>query len=187
MKTKTYFAKYLPVEGEMKEGGKYITNCGNVYNADKESIEAHKELEKSQGKKVINDYFKPVKLFLCSRDIQVGDKVVQDKEKPFNPDSLAVIDKEHLEMHKMYGHFKVIGEVSPDAIWVTENMEFGEESVRKRVSVELYYADAKEQFQYYENLIRVESEFKPIDRSDYNETILNSIIVIKCPTCLTYH
>lgn len=73
---KKYFAKYLAVEGEkITLGGKYITGCGNVYDVDEESLKAHKKLEKSEGKKVVNNYFKPVKLFLCSRDIQIGDEV----------------------------------------------------------------------------------------------------------------
>lgn len=93
---------------------------------------------------------KPVKLFLCSRDIQVGDiafslpaielnkpklyyrKIV--KEDDFSGMDTAPFKREEVE--KYYWEdgcwnykcdvVKVIGEVSPEATWVKEGMEFDE-------------------------------------------------------------
>jgi hypothetical protein len=63
-----------------------------------------------------------VKLFLCSRDIQVGDEV-----KILN-ESWEGIYKAGMDTEYM---FKVIGEVSPEAVWVKEGMEFEEDAVQQ--------------------------------------------------------
>ncbi len=136
---KKYFAKYLPVEGNI--------NGGEYYKSKKYPHLEAKVVTANWSKQILDFYdVQKVKLFLCSKDIQIGDKVVQDKEKSFNPNSLAIIDKEHLEMHKMYGHFKVIGEISPEATWVKEGDKFGilevkivgENSWGERHSIGLY-------------------------------------------------
>jgi len=64
---KKYFAKYLPVEGEIKEGDVYLCIYDNsrfVGVAGKEDL------------KIVNtDRYTKVKRVLCSRDIQVGDEI----------------------------------------------------------------------------------------------------------------
>ena len=85
-------------------------------------------------------------LFLCSRDIQVGDKVKYQYHFEGQARYADGIVKSIPEKHEDYvtyhldiegvdtpslgiGTFKVIGEVSPNAIWVKEGMEFEEEDV----------------------------------------------------------
>jgi hypothetical protein len=68
-------------------------------------------------------------MFLCSRDIQVGDKVqcfVEGEWKYcdlFHPEEVEEWEKE--------GAFKVIGEISPDALsYVREGQEFEEGDIQ---------------------------------------------------------
>lgn len=87
-----YFTKYIPVEGEIKEGDMIRhPTTGNV--------STHFD---GDGVHWINNHtdWKKVKLLLCSRDITLDDCVI-----------------------------KVIGEISPDAIWVKEGDEFEEDEV----------------------------------------------------------
>lgn len=128
---KQYFTKYLPVEGEIKHNDLYLVgrvilprNPLNVSNDD--------------------DFYKgkqKVKLFLCSRDIQVDDKI------QYNHGNLGykegVVDKIEKETNSVYIHgfnyhylsihntecLKVIGEISPDATWVKEGDEFDENEI----------------------------------------------------------
>lgn len=100
--SKEYFAKYLPVEGEIKEGDKFIhteLNEKGIYtaiNIDANFIDSVRgEGDEFSDPVVPIRYCKKVKLFLCSRD---------------NPD-------------------EIIGEVSEDAKWVKEDMEFSQEDI----------------------------------------------------------
>lgn len=83
-----------------------------------------------------------LKLFLCSRDIQVGDRVetirdtkgivalINDKGvfvKIDDFDYSSYVDKHH--HYKKESVYKVIGEISPEATWVTEGMEFEEDEI----------------------------------------------------------
>ena len=148
---KQYFAKYLPVEGEIKEGDMmlliephpsgqlrkchYIVNNG-IY--DQLMIDAKEDKGWGFCKR---DEVKKAKLFLCSRDKQVGDKVI-------NPESLeqvdfTIADKTHFNgnyegcilvenPHGTYDSekiYKVVGEISPEATWVKEGDEFDEEEI----------------------------------------------------------
>lgn len=130
---KLYFAKYLPAKGEIKDGQLGISVNGALYTH-------HEHLGK--------EYGKPVKLFLCSRDIQVGDKVLcpmpyqNDRleefiivERPagYNLDMLVGIFSDGRQMtepaYLNQSTFKVIGEISPEATWVKEGDEFDEEEI----------------------------------------------------------
>lgn len=81
------------------------------------------------------------KLFLCSRDIQVGDKVNNDRRNIIGAE-ITSFDSNKTTLMLKGGNlkykfdtaanaecFKVIGEISPDATWVTEWMEFDEEDI----------------------------------------------------------
>ncbi len=132
---KKYFAKYLPVEGEIKEGD-LVTNNVAIWehkNSDKHKYGTHKK----------------VKLFLCSRDIQVGDKIqnIHDPLKYewatarakveghclrhdfiaewYDPEFSDNDEDNHFAAYSSNKDwFKVIGEISPDATWIRENDEF---------------------------------------------------------------
>lgn len=119
-----YFTKYLPVERELKSQiWQWYNNVNNtgwelISCSDMDAIIAH-GLEPQPR-------FRRVKLFLCSRDIQVGDKV---KSPVYEEDLVA---KSHELLNGAYHNcFKVIGEISLDAVWVTEGMEFEEDDVHK--------------------------------------------------------
>lgn len=104
---KQYFAKYLPVEGEIKELDKFNSVSG--------------ELPGSQH----------VRLFLCSRDIQVKD--LKPREDVFYDDKGMTheVTQSWIDGRTTFPHtwFKVIGEISPEAIWVKEGDEFSKEEV----------------------------------------------------------
>lgn len=65
---KPYFAKYLPVEGKIRNGDNYLFQ-GKVYKCDKSII---KDLEQLYGRDLIE--YRKVKLFLCSRKLSIGDR-----------------------------------------------------------------------------------------------------------------
>lgn len=109
MENKPFFAKYIAVEGEIKEGDKYIHPLtGRLETA----IHVH-------GSKT--HPYQPIKLFLCSRDIQVGDKVINQLGEEF-----VIKDGGDLVSAKLNKCYKVIGEISPEATWVKEGDEFDE-------------------------------------------------------------
>lgn len=105
--SKKYFTKYLQYNKPLKDG-----DIGIML--------------------LVDDEVKPFKLFLCSREIEVGDKL-----RTFTGDSTIPVvlgceaEREALQTGiDNYKLFNVIGEVSPDAIWVVEDMEFDENEVK---------------------------------------------------------
>jgi len=102
---KKYFAKYLPVEGEIKEDYMALNPSNNkIVRVNKACL-----------KNLVTSEWKKVKLFLCSKDIQVEDYKEPGKIYIFHDGSEEP--------------FKVIGEISPDAVWVTEGMEFDDDEL----------------------------------------------------------
>jgi hypothetical protein len=130
-----YFAKYLPVEGEVTPGDYYFQPYqeGQIGIANKDDYMEGAYMEDTKAK-----------LFLCSRDIEVGDKVIRDDGKTgwvtgwnggFDhvDEWLCVEHEEDINDYPKGEHdftifpqrgFKVIGEVSPNATWVKEGDEF---------------------------------------------------------------
>jgi hypothetical protein len=148
---KKYFAKYLPIEGEIQD------RLRALY------APSHKE------------YKAPVTLFLCSRDIQVGDKVTyMDNyhgvvEITNEPKALYQITTPE-GIHYIYKKdsvwvFKVIGEISSAARWIKEGDEFDE--------YQLLYKD--EDGGLWEDL-------SGLGESGYAGSITN-VCRVKCPTC----
>lgn len=124
---KTYFAKYFQVAGSIEDDDFFLTPDGRISQCKQVleslpatimnySVETWKENE-----------LKKVKLFLCSRDIQVGDKVYHDYMKHILGGKSEVVDDEDLEFLKTHDAHKVIGPISPQAVWVKEGDEFDEE------------------------------------------------------------
>ena len=105
-----YFAKYMAVEGEIVDYFIQPTGeLGLMYDGLKEFPGMAEYLTKC----------KPAKLFLCSRDIQDEDWSVNGRiHLYFEP-------KNENERHP----FKVVGPISPQALWVKEGDEFGEEEL----------------------------------------------------------
>ncbi len=109
---KPYFAKYLPVEGEIKEGDWYKSPSGSI-------------LSQHNGTELLPDGWYKVKLFLCSRDLNYGDEVTC-----INPYSVNYLKKsKHFEFGDTESWAKVIGEISPEAKWVKEGDEFDEDNI----------------------------------------------------------
>lgn len=119
-----YFTKYIPVEGRpepgdiiIKDGKLSKVGCHGLGSATK---------------------WKKAKLFVCSRDIEVGDKVNGDIDA-FNLGIVTKIEgvvawvKENTtnreEDWMKSSLYKVVGEVSPGAIWVKEGDEFEREEL----------------------------------------------------------
>jgi hypothetical protein len=112
-----YFAKYLPVKGEIKEGEICFVDDGQGNTG----YLPFKKVYTTQGE----PFPKKVKLFLCSRDIQVGDKCVGFTGGEW-------FDVTVSDPTKLIDTYKVIGEISPEATWVKEGDEFDEDEWRER-------------------------------------------------------
>lgn len=124
---KTYFTKYLPVEGEIKEGDDYlfcgkVIKCTNILNDLSNGNDSPLEVTRQR-----------VKLFLCSRDIEKGDKIyfprLDKYHKFFEHIGRHIICQSinggNTESFYKEEYFKVIGEISPDALsYVKEEQEF---------------------------------------------------------------
>lgn len=140
---KPYFAKYIPVPGEIRriKGGMRAFDSNGVLQYIAEDVQL----------KLLPNLYKKYKcaaLFLCSRDIKVGDKIrspqsgngrtgfvysSNDISKEFtvvgNDTDRAWIteEKKYLDKH---ASFKVIGLISPEATWVKEGDEFDEDEIQ---------------------------------------------------------
>lgn len=141
-----YFAKYLPVEGGFK-----------------------RVVKNDQGIPI--DYHQEVKLFLCSRDIQVGDKIWDKIGEIY----IEVNNKKALELYYKYNNgnwIKVIGPISPQALWVKEGDKFDEN--------QLAYSSKEIECGPFElsQFTRQECSFLETEELE---------ILVKCPTCKTFH
>lgn len=148
---KTYFTKYLPVEGEIKEGDKVFNTFGEI-------------VVTSDGHKYIKEW-KLAKLFLCSRDIQIGDKVeISDSLSKY----WDLESENDVRIAKDKGFYKVIGEVSPEATWITEGMEFD------RNDFQMIWSNGKQ---------------RKLSRYDLRDVEIEPILIaeFKCPTCKQFH
>lgn len=160
METKrlTYFAKYLPVKGNIKDGDK-VEADGVIWTYS----------SKNQLSPLYNQDYRKVKLFLCSTDIKVGDKVKcishdgsiidyfvirdagtqQKSEQLWQVVTQCAFPESGYYINKARA-FKVLGEVSSEATWVREEDEFDEEEIRHSGKIYLSkYAEEDEYIEYY--------------------------------------
>lgn len=154
---KSYFAKYLPVSGGIRKGDMFIdpSEYDTVH-------EAAMDIPKNSSMKA--------KLFLCSRDIRVGDNfyhngTLEDMEATTVNNGFVYNGK--AIRFPIQECFQVIGEISPEAVWVTEGREFGEDE-----------------------LIAIPggaSVRKPLKAWKAEWFGKNTIIEIKCSQCKTFH
>lgn len=191
---KPYFAKFLPTEGEITKSCKAFDSKGIL-----QTLSDNPVLNK------LKDW-KLAKLYLCSRDIKVGDKCLHPwdggvkgsregtlqwnvKLEDLEEENLHVIldlnyDPKYepyaIRTDKGFGwrnnktgeqaYIKVIGQISPNAIWVTEGMKFDKDELMWSI------------FDDY--------GLDEIDRCNFNELKEPSEfdkIIIRCPTCKIFH
>ena len=172
-----YFTKYLPIEGEIKEGDGIIWTKGSRHGVvinDLESGNFDIGFPDGSFLTVKKEDLKVKKLFLCSRDIQVDDIYFWEngpiKDQPLYSSGEQLMDG---------SEYKVIGEVSTDAVWVTEGMEFEKTDL---LPVAYTY---EEWFELFDSNARFESHAS-INR--YNQVPNGwKYYKIKCPTCKTFH
>jgi hypothetical protein len=112
---KIFFAKYLAVEGQIKSGEIGISINNVMY-----THQPH----------LPDEYGKPTRLFLCSKDIRVGDTANYFIETIPGMQSLVVTEDNKTSLAVNHG-FKILGEVSLEATWVTEGTEFSESEVEE--------------------------------------------------------
>lgn len=145
---KPYFAKLIVVEGEIKEGDSLFITTLKDYKDNTEHRAFIQEasttlLENISNSKVMNP--QKVKLFLCSRDIQVGDKVTYKSHAGnWFKGTVAVTTNSYTAMeedrdpdstdgfymtYETKDVYKIIGEISPKATWVKEGHEFDDSEV----------------------------------------------------------
>lgn len=135
---KPYFAKYLVANGHFQYAG------ANIRHKKTGQIGKIKKV----GEGLDETQYEHVKLFLCSRDIQVGDKVYMNDSRfsepiivgsflingehrvGWYPEGFQVNTERKLQGVKGFGNYgKVIGEISPDATWAKEGDEFDEDKI----------------------------------------------------------
>jgi len=155
----------------------------------------------------------PYNLFLCSRDIQAGDEV---QSKLGTLDGKVEHKFQLEEALKEDVWFKVIGEISPEAIWVKEGDEFDEDEISKSHNKreEIIPVLNLETYTYWGDRVKILSnksdwegcfECEYLDEAELNHNIgcvkggrynyhlnnlgytLIKIFKIKCPTCKQFH
>lgn len=170
---KNYFAKYLPVKGEIKEGDKFV--------------QQKEILTKGSGKQRVagGGDIKLIKLFLVNRDIQVRDEVInlEIDSTPITIDNIvnnSVWFQETPGEYKLKDCFKVVGEIILDAlVYVKENQEFDETDLEPL----LYCIKHPDESIPLGNIKQL-SEWMNLNP---NPTKYKVVISIKCPTCKHFH
>jgi hypothetical protein len=131
--SKKYIAEYVPVEQPPKRGDEYLSPEG------KRGIRTTTDTNDD----MFYEECRKLKLSFCSSDIQVGDtfnsangrNFVCTKIDPFKVYSIGGLLSDTEEVaHNRAWTYKVIGEVSPDATWVKEGMEFDESQTKLTIT-----------------------------------------------------
>ena len=222
----SYFAKFLPVEGEIKDGD-WTIDKNILSSPDRQLVQILKvdypETNYKSGKTETGTYssagldkLQKVKLFLCTNDIQVGDKIRSSSyirvEKWPSGKPLHINGNSHdlskkLEVKEFntgeYGHdimtvegvlvfkgsaFKVIGEISKDAIWIKEGDVFEEEEVEVYRNPNFNDPDSMTSDEYNRARIRWKSYFGHPRFQDNEVFKINQVYIkVKCKNCLTFH
>lgn len=156
---KTYFTKYLPVEGEIKKGDFFINNnddetCGDITESSVDNFSDYADSDWT-------DNCQKVKLFFCSRDIQVGDKNVYYKgvcsdSEPYVklPEAINIPTLERIKaafLEDGNAALKIISEIPPELNSVEEGYEFDENDFVVYYATELieYYSSPESLFRKF--------------------------------------
>lgn len=178
-----YFAKWLPVDGEIRSGDHFWDIYPNGYK----DLSLLAGGDNSPLKQPPGRNYQKVQLFLCSRDIHEGDRMECHVEIGEPPHTIArgicvrYISENHTYTFKddrpEYGNsnvgasycYKVIGPISPNATWVVEGMELTDDDIEKGGGHILFWDG---------NIMSHWSKQKD-DVFKY--------IKLKCPSCYTHH
>jgi hypothetical protein len=131
------------------------------------------------------------KLFLCSRDIQIGDKAQRYfKERLCNPTEILDVHGEKIMVDggsfapiwdDKKEFFKILGGISPNAKWIKDEDEFDVDELR------WIWFPAYDEPEYYplseftwEGLVKQRGGYKTVP------SYLTPTIAIKCPCCEDY-
>lgn len=196
---KPYFTKLLPIEGELKEGDQIMWNSelyrvAGQLGAIAPDLHVKKQEESRWIPKEDVPSLRPLRLFLCSHDIKVGDEVMYQMEVfGLSKGVFTSIDEEegvkfytvtgkesvycfypnNPEVSPPHEHpFKVMGEVSPEAKWVKEGDRFEE-----------YEEWWFNQHGSFLKCIRGVPAFNLLSQNPNNRIVYK----VKCPTCDNFH
>lgn len=203
-----YFAKFLPVEGEPKEIGDY-------YEIEKGSVGVILEKTSKPFRfrtRGLTGYFKDkeapdnilsqkkMKLFLCSKDIEVGDEIYLPNflmemysDESFDKVEVTSINEKtevyhfqvkssfggmlHSGVYKYDNPYKIVGEISTEVIWIKEYDKFGQEDIKRQ-----FYDDSGSSDSEWFDYCPLHTE------EDWNETPIDQKrIQIKCSQCQNFH
>lgn len=166
------FIKFLPVEGGIKEGEKVLYNGKLLTTHYYDSHFTKWEFIEEAIPPVIydNSLLKKVLPHLCSRDIQVGDKFFEEGDPTERTADTWEVAK---SASTSSGFFKVLGLISPDAVWVTSGMEVKEKDVE-----EWWWS-----YRYNHAIMRK----LPEDNEYDDNPLVDAIYKLRCPTCKTFH
>jgi hypothetical protein len=136
---KKYFAKYLPVEGEINEGDKAINLLSKelvhvfAINAPKSiGVNVIAKAPVNRTEKWLNiKNLKKIKLFLCSKDIQVGEEITYLNANDGYTNTILGDEEQKQFFLKQIEVFKVVGEISSEATWVLEEDQFNNDEIDK--------------------------------------------------------
>lgn len=139
---KQYFAKYLPIEGRPEEGDWVLSSHkdpnlgpGLYHLIGKEWEEYKRDSKWYPGKKA--------ELFLCDKNMQIGDKVIHEREWKGTITNSNYNDQPEVEVEwsgaekttacsrtSLKYLYKSIGHISPDATWIKDGDEFDEDEIK---------------------------------------------------------
>ncbi len=130
-----YYSKYLPIIGEIKHHDFYFSYRDGIRYKHKEGL----------NKMTPED--KLCKPFLCSRDIQVGDRVrtfertYPEYVEKITDYTITILQGGHPVEHDINQCYKIIGEISEEATWVKDDDEYDENEVEQISITQLYEDD----------------------------------------------
>jgi hypothetical protein len=190
--SKPYFVKLIPVEGEIKEG---------VFASYLEEVHG-KKTGKRIGTTIKSQYYdqflkdcnnrgldlRVSKLFLCGGEIGVGDTYYHIREQVWEVCDSEIMLEQIKEQEEKHGSFRirVIGAISPNAIWVKEGDRFEENEIHKAIwSLPDSWTDEKEVVpvhdkSFYKRYDTVKEEWgiQPFE---------NRLIMVLCSNCKVFH
>ncbi len=128
---KTYYLKWLPVTGRIKDGGNYLNKQHGT--VDQVRGDLHASVLNRGG-------FQKMKLHMVSRDIKVDDIAVEKTADGYTENQILDEMEIFPELIAKGEQFKVIGEISPGALsFFKEGQEFDEDEWRGPVMRRHYF------------------------------------------------